>query len=113
MSMEINGSGNRPPIDTGENAQSAEKTGASATSNQSSQSSATSADTFSLTNKASQLQQLEAQIANLPVVDTQRVLDVQHAIATNTLTVEPARVADKLLSFESGLATPANNGNNN
>jgi len=106
MSIEINGTGGRPPIDVGEGSQSADKVdnqpggGTAATS-------ASAADTFSLTSKASQLQQLETQIANAPVVDTQRVEDVQHAIATNTLQVQPARVADKLLSFEAGLAEPA------
>ena len=107
MSIEINGNGGRPPIDVGEGSQSADKVGNQAGSETAATTSAGAADTFSLTSKASQLQQLETQIANLPVVDTQRVEDVQHAIATNTLQVEPARVADKLLSFESGLAEPA------
>lgn len=103
--MEINGSGNRPPIDTSDKAQ-ASKTGTDNPQSAGRPSSPTGgADTFSLTNKASQLQQLESQIAELPVVDTQRVQDVQHALATGTLEVEPARVADKMLSFESGLDT--------
>lgn len=108
MSMDISGPGNRPPIDVGESAKGAENTGANASNTPSSTATAAgSGDTFSLTNKASQLQQLEAQIASLPVVDTQRVQDVQHAIATNTLQSEPAEVADKLLTFEVGLAQPS------
>jgi len=107
MSMDISGPGNRPPIDAGENAKGADTNGANAPNAPSGTATTTgSGDTFSLTNKASQLQQLEAQIASLPVVDTQRVQDVQHAIATNTLQSEPAEVADKLLSFEVGLAQP-------
>lgn len=106
MSMEINGTGGRPPVDTGEAAQSADKANNQSAANTTASTSANAADTFSLTNKASQLQQLEAQVAALPVVDTQRVEDVQHAIATNTLQVEPAQVADKLLEFEVGLAQP-------
>jgi negative regulator of flagellin synthesis FlgM len=109
MSMDISGPGNRPPVDTAEGTQNANRKGAgTADSSSSSPASATAGDTFSLTNKASQLQQLEAQIADLPVVDAQRVEDVQHAITTNTLQSEPAEVADKLLSFEVGLAEPGN-----
>lgn len=108
MSMEINGTSGRPPVDTPESAKSSS---AQAENNSQASSQATVpggvADTFSLTNKASQLQQLEAQIASLPVVDTQRVEDVQHAMATGTLQVEPARVAEKMLAFEVGLDNPA------
>jgi negative regulator of flagellin synthesis FlgM len=110
MSMEINGNGGRPPIDPGEAAVGSARNRASDQSSGTANTvSGNSADTFSLTNKASQLQQLEAQIAQAPVVDTQRVLDVQHAISTGTLQVEPARVADKLLQFEAGLNAVASN----
>ncbi len=61
-------------------------------------------DQLKLSNQAAQLQALEAEIANLPVVDTQRVQDVQQTIATGSFQVEPAQVADKLLSFEAGLS---------
>ncbi len=108
MSIEINGSTGRPPIDTGEASQSADKAGRPTDNPSATSTAAGAADTFSLTNKASQMKQLEAQIANLPVVDTQRVHDVQHAIATNTLQVKPAEVAEKLLAFEAGLSEPGN-----
>lgn len=105
MSIEINGTGGRPPAmatgDTKEaNANPADNSDKSAGGN----TTRSTADTFSMTGKAAQLKQLEAQIANLPVVDTQRVAEVQHSIATNTLEVDPGRVADKLLTFEAGLA---------
>lgn len=103
MSIEINGPGNRTPVATGEgNPAGSVKESTSGPGRPSVQSSA-SADTFSLTNKAAQLQQLEAQITSLPVVDTQRVNEVQHALATQTLEFNPTRVADKLLTFEAGL----------
>ncbi len=60
-------------------------------------------DQLQLSNQAAQLQALEAEIANLPVVDTQRVQEVQHTIATGSFEIMPARVADKMLSFEAGL----------
>lgn len=108
MSIEINGTGGRPPaMSTGDareaNANPADNSKNSPAGN----ATRPTADTFSMTGQAAQLKQLEAQIANLPAVDTQRVAEVQHAIATNTLEVNPARVADKLLTFEAGLAPKA------
>jgi len=104
MSIEINGSGNRPPVVTTGDAQQTNASGAASSDNGSATSAARpTADTFSMTGKAAQLQQLEAQISSLPVVDTQRVGEVQHALATNTMEVNPARVADKMLNFEAGL----------
>jgi negative regulator of flagellin synthesis FlgM len=63
-----------------------------------------SPDTLSLTSEASQMQALESQIAELPVVDTKRVQDVQKALATGSFQVDPAKVAEKMLNFESGLS---------
>ena len=104
MSIEINGSSNRPPVAASEGSQAgAVSRGGAGGPGRPSAPSPSAADTFSLTNRAAQLQQLEAQIANLPVVDTQRVSEVQHALSTGTLEVDPARVADKLLRFEAGL----------
>jgi negative regulator of flagellin synthesis FlgM len=65
--------------------------------------SAGGSDQLQLSSQAAQLQALEAQIANLPVVDTQRVQDVQQTLATGSFQIEPAQVADKLLTFEAGL----------
>lgn len=62
------------------------------------------ADQLKLSSQAAQLQALEAEIASLPVVDVQRVQDVQRTIATQSYEVQPARVADKVLTFEAGLA---------
>jgi negative regulator of flagellin synthesis FlgM len=62
-----------------------------------------SGEELRLSDKAAQLQALEAGIANLPVVDTQRVQEVQRTIATGSFEIQPARVADKLLRFEAGL----------
>lgn len=62
-----------------------------------------SGDQLKLSDKASQLKALEAEIASLPVVDTQRVQDVQRTLATGSFEIQPARVANKLLTFEAGL----------
>lgn len=101
MSVEINGSSNRVATETLDSSKVVQR-----------QNDATSSpntltgkpDTFSMTDKASQMQALEAQIASLPVVDTQKVQDVQHALSTGTHRIEPPVVADKMLQFEAGLA---------
>ena len=108
MSIEISGKGHRPPPEAIEAGKTqAERAGAASSRGpaQTAQPTA-SGDQLRLSSTASQLQALEAQIANLPVVDTQRVQDVQRTIATGALQVEPARVADKVLTFEAGLAQP-------
>jgi len=101
MSIEISGSGSRPQVE-GNNASQVNGNGKQSQADK--PANRNSSDTLSLTDKASQLQALESQISNLPVVDTQRVLEVQHSLATGTYQIEPAQVADKLLSFEAGLA---------
>ena len=59
----------------------------------------------SLTDTAARLQRLEAQIANQPVVDTQRVESVKKAIADGSFNVDAKRIAEKLADFESQLAS--------
>lgn len=105
MSIEINGHNGRPPIDLGENRKPAGDSGKAATENTSS-ASASSNDKLSLTSSAQQLRALEEQVAELPVVDTQRVQEVQRAIATGSFQIDPAKVADKLLQFEAAVGAP-------
>jgi negative regulator of flagellin synthesis FlgM len=62
-----------------------------------------SVDTVSLTDTAARLRSLENTLANLPVIDAQRVEDIQRSIAQGTFEVDPKRVADKLLRFEADL----------
>jgi len=57
-------------------------------------------DKVSLTSSAMQLQALEERIAELPVVDVQRVSDVQRALATGTLDVNEENAANNLLQIE-------------
>ena len=61
------------------------------------------ADTVSLTNASSQLRSLESTLAELPVVDTQRVESIKQAIADGSYQIDAQRVADKLLNLEQGL----------
>ncbi len=61
------------------------------------------ADSVSLTGEARQLQALEARIASEPVVDTQRVQAVRTAVEDGTFSVNPERIADKMMSLEQAL----------
>ncbi len=61
------------------------------------------ADRVSLTGEARQLQALEARIASEPVVDRQRVEAVRTAVENGTFTVNPERIADKMISLEQAL----------
>ena len=60
-------------------------------------------DSVSLTDTAARLQKLESTIAELPVVDAQRVDSIRSAIAKGDYQVNPERIADKLLDLDSKL----------
>lgn len=59
----------------------------------------------SLTDTAAKLQRLEAQIANQPVVDSQKVESVKKAIADGSFKIDSNRIADKMADFESLLSS--------
>jgi negative regulator of flagellin synthesis FlgM len=104
MGIEIGNTG-RPPqeaIDASK-AQTSSGTGKSGAGGATNPQPPAGGDQLKLSDKASQLKALESEIASLPVVDTQRVQDVQRTIATGSFEIQPARVADKLLTFEAGL----------
>lgn len=61
-------------------------------------------DTVSLTNTSAQLRSLENTLAELPVVDTQRVESIKQAIADGSYQINAQSVADKLINLEQGLA---------
>lgn len=60
-------------------------------------------DTVTLTQAAAQLQQVENHIKSASVTDTQRIEQVQSAIAKGNYSPDPGQVADKMLNFESAL----------
>lgn len=105
MGIEIRGNGGQPPREAAEAGQSqtAAATGRQARPGAAAQGTAGGGDQLKLSNQAAQLQALEAQIANLPIVDTQRVQDVQRTLATGAFRIEPVQVAHKLITFEAGL----------
>ncbi len=60
-------------------------------------------DTVNLTDAAQQLKKLEASLASVPVVDAQRVESIRQAIANGSYEINPERVAEQMLAFESAL----------
>jgi len=60
-------------------------------------------DRISLTGEARQLQELETQLASQPVVDSQRVEAVRSAVENGTFTINPERIAEKMMSLEEAL----------
>jgi len=58
-------------------------------------------DTVSLSDNAVQLGKLDNSAVAAPVVDTKRIEQVKQAISNGTYEVDAAKVADKLMQFES------------
>lgn len=97
MTIEISGVPNRPVNDKVEtpSATGSQTVGRTVGANGSPR-----GDQVSLTSSAALLQELEKEVAALPVVDSARVESVQRALATGEFQVDPARTADKLLQLE-------------
>ncbi len=64
-------------------------------------------DKVSLTDTAALLQRLSDRIAEQPAFDSQRVAAIREAIASGSYEIDPARVAEKMINFESALAEEA------
>ncbi len=60
-------------------------------------------DQVSLTDSAARLRELETEVSQMPVVDAQRVAEVQRSLSIGTYQINPSEVADKMLSFEKTL----------
>ncbi len=60
-------------------------------------------DLVNLTHSAMRIKSLEAQVARLPIVDTQKVEQVKNSISEGTFEFNSARVAEKLINFERDL----------
>lgn len=105
MGIEISGNSGRPAHEAVEagKSQTAAPAGKQSQAGSGAKTASTGTDQLQLSTQAAQLQALEAEIAKLPVVDTQRVQDVQRTLATGSYEIEPAQVADKVLTFEVGL----------
>ena len=99
MSIEINGI---PPSKVSSATDDSQvKRAVEQTSTQQESGKSTTVDTVSLSDNAVQLGKLDNTAASTPVVDTPRVEQVKQAIKDGTYEVDPAKIADKLMQFES------------
>jgi len=100
MSIEINGltssKAHELVDDTQLKRQSSEKTGSQEELGKSS-----TLDTVSISSNAAQLGKLDNTVVASPVVDTQRVEQIKQAISNGSFEIDPAKIADKLMQFES------------
>jgi len=99
MSIDINGIHPTKLSSTSDDSQVKQSVEQTSTQQESGKSSTT--DTVSLSDNAVQLGKLESTVISTPVVDTQRVEQVKQAIKDGSYEIDPARVADKLMQFES------------
>ena len=91
------GSKQGAPVENTQDGKSGTTTGNSSTNS--------TADSVSLTGEARQMQVLEARIASAPVVDTQRVQAVRSAVENGTFTINPERIADRMINLEQALTS--------
>lgn len=99
MSIDINGISSsvaQRPVDDTQTKPGAEQQPANTETGKSS-----AADTVSLSDNAVSLGKVEDTVAMTPVVDAKRVEQVQAAIADGSFEADPAKIADKLMQFES------------
>ena len=60
-----------------------------------------SSDKVTLTDTAAKLKALESNLANQSVVDDNKVRNVQSSIQNGNYKMDPERIADKMINFES------------
>jgi len=101
MPIEITAQTNSQPATTESTSVQVARNTATAAQNETGQSA--SLDTVSLTDTSALMQQLDAAIVNLPVVDTQRVEAIQKSIADGSFKMDAESVADKLMATELSL----------
>ncbi len=64
-------------------------------------------DRVSLTDTAALMQRLSQRISEAPTVDQQRVDAIRQSLAAGTYQIDPSRVAEKMIAYESALAEGA------
>ena len=89
-------SGQGAPVDS-------QRTGGSSTPAGQTENARSTTDQLSLTGQARQLHELENQIASAPVVDSKKVEAIRTAVENGTFTINPERIAEKLMSLEQAL----------
>lgn len=101
MAVQLNGISNRPIQNSGSSSPVSKKGGAGRSA--ANAAAAYGGETVSLSNTASQLQALEASIANLPIADMPLVESIQLALATGEYHINAEASAKNLLDIEKKL----------
>ena len=60
-------------------------------------------DTVSMTESVSRLQEIEAQLASIPSVDSVKISEIKQAINAGTYQIDPHSIASKLIALESSI----------
>ncbi|HID45159.1 MAG TPA: flagellar biosynthesis anti-sigma factor FlgM [Chromatiaceae bacterium] len=102
MSIDINNLGNNPAPSSGSASEIKGAANESARADQSTGKSSVN-DTVSLSETAIRLGQIGVAVENQPVVDTKRVEQVKQAILDGSYSVDPTRIAEKLMEFDMAL----------
>jgi negative regulator of flagellin synthesis FlgM len=71
-----------------------------AKSHSDSDNSAATGDRVTLTNAAARIQDIEHKLSNSSSIDSEHVAAVQKSISNGEYTVNPDRIADKMIAFE-------------
>jgi len=99
MSIEINGITNAKVPESVDDSKIRHPAEQSAGQQESGKSS--TSDTVSISDNAAQLGKTDNSAVATPVVDTQRVEQIKQAISNGSFEIDPAKIADKLMQFES------------
>lgn len=102
MSIDINNLGTNTPPRTGDSNRVGSNEANTADARQSTGKSSVG-DTVSLSETAVRLGQLGVAVENQPVVDTKRVEQVKQTIMDGSYTVDPARIAEKMMELDMAL----------
>lgn len=102
MSIDINNLGNSQTARSGDSAQAKGAANEAASAQQSTGKSSVS-DTVSLSETAVRLGQISETVESPPVVDSKRVEQVKQAIMDGSYSVDPKRIAQKMMEFDIAL----------
>ncbi len=102
MSIDINSLSNSQTARSGDNSQIKGSANEAASAQQSTGKSSVS-DTVSLSETAIRLGQIGVAVENQPVVDTKRVEQVKQAILDGSYSIDPTRIAERLMEFDMAL----------
>ncbi|WP_456417492.1 flagellar biosynthesis anti-sigma factor FlgM [Thiolapillus sp.] len=103
MPIDINGLSNAQAPRSGDSSQIKGSANESASIQQDATGKSSVSDTVSLSETAIRLGQIGVAVENQPVVDTKRVEQVKQAIMDGSYSVDPVRIAERMMEFDMAL----------